>query len=582
MNRGETPGAIDEWLKSFAQALDQQNGEAATELFAGDAAWRDLLAFSWNIVTVEKPQEIRQLLDDTVSLVCPSGFSVVDAPSSMEGMISFDTVFGSCQGYVRLQNGRAKMLFTALQQLRGHEEKLGEKRPSGLYDDLSCNWLDRVASEQEKIGREEQPYVLIVGGGQGGLALGARLRVLGVPALILDKHPRVGDQWRSRYKSLSLHDPVWYDHMPYIPFPDTWPVFTPKDKLADFLESYASMMELNIWTGTEFVSGKYDDKANQWTAVVHRNGEVIRLQPRHLVMAVGNAGFPITPDLPGKENFEGVQLHSSEYRSGEDYAEQKVVVVGGNNSAHDICADLVEHGNTPTMVQRSTTLVLRAETNAQLAAPLYSETALKSGITTEHADFLSASIPLRFLERMHRDLWTSIAASDAQFYQNLLGAGFQLDFGEDGTGLWIKYLRRASGYYIDVGASEMISDGRIDLLSGKEIERVSKNGLVLSNGDEIAADTIVYATGFGSMEEWVKRLISSEVAEKIGQCWGYGSNTRNDPGPWDGELRNMWKPTAQRGLWFHGGNLQQSRFYSHYLALQLKARFEDVAIRTWG
>lgn len=582
MNRAETSRGVDDWLARFAEALDQRNSEAATELFASDGAWRDLLSFSWNIVTAEKPEAIRRLLDDTVDFVDPGDFAVVDAPSSTEGMISFDTAFGSCRGYVRLENGRAKMLFTALQQLHGHEEKRGEKRSTGLDEDLSRNWRDRIESEQEKIGREEQPYVLIVGGGQGGLALGARLRVLGVPALIVDKHPRVGDQWRSRYKSLSLHDPVWYDHMPYIPFPDTWPVFTPKDKLADFLESYASMMELNIWTGTEFLSGEYDDKADKWTAVVRREGEEIRLQPGHLVMAVGNAGFPITPDLPGKENFEGMQLHSSEYGSGEDYAERKVVVVGGNNSAHDICADLVEHRNTPTMVQRSTTLVLRAETNARLAEPLYSETALKAGITTEHADFLSASVPLRFLEQMHRDLWTHVAASDAQFYQNLSDAGFQLDFGEDGTGLWVKYLRRASGYYIDVGASAMISDGRIELRSGKDIDRLTKSGITLSDGEEIAADVIVYATGFGSMEEWVRRLISPEVAEKVGRCWGYGSSTRNDPGPWEGELRNMWKPTAQSGLWFHGGNLQQSRFYSHYLAMQLKARFENLAIRIWG
>jgi len=91
---------------------------------------------------------------------------------------------------------------------------------------------------------------------------------------------------------------------------------------------------------------------------------------------------------------------------------------------------------------------------------------------------------------------------------------------------------------------------------------------------------IIYATGFGSMDEFVAELISREVAEKVGRVWGYGSGTSGDPGPWEGELRNMWKPTRQTGLWFHGGNLAQCRHYSRYLALQLKARLEGLPVNT--
>ena len=124
----------------------------------------------------------------------------------------------------------------------------------------------------------------------------------------------------------------------------------------------------------------------------------------------------------------------------------------------------------------------------------------------------------------------------------------------------------------------MVADGRIALRSGVGVERLTETAAVLSDGSEQSADVIIYATGFGAMEEWVKRLISPEVASKIGPCWGYGSGTTGDPGPWEGEIRNMWKPTAQEGLWFHGGNLQQSRFYSRYLALQLKARFANIPV----
>ena len=144
------------------------------------------------------------------------------------------------------------------------------------------------------------------------------------------------------------------------------------------------------------------------------------------------------------------------------------------------------------------------------------------------------------------------------------------------------YLRRGSGYYIDVGASELIADGRIALKSGVGIDRLTEDTVVLSDGSELPADLVVYATGYGSMTGWAEALISPEVAEAVGPCWGLGSDTTQDPGPWEGELRNMWKPTRQTGLWFHGGNLAQSRHYSRYLALQLKARMEGIDTPVYG
>ena len=107
---------------------------------------------------------------------------------------------------------------------------------------------------------EKQPYCVIIGGGQGGIALGARLKQLDVPTIVLEKNARAGDSWRNRYRSLVLHDPVWYDHLPYIPFPENWPVFTPKDKLGDWLEMYAKVMELNYWGSSECVRAGYDEK----------------------------------------------------------------------------------------------------------------------------------------------------------------------------------------------------------------------------------------------------------------------------------------------------------------------------------
>ncbi len=570
---------VHQWIATLATTLEKQDVKAATALFAEASAWRDILAFTWTIRTFEGRGAIGQLLLEKLTATEPRNWTIEAEADANEGWLSFETNAGLCKGYVRLEHGRALTLFTALQDLHDHEEPSGKRRPSGLYDDDDTrNWLDRQQAEQLSLGQDTQPYVLIVGGGQGGLALGARLRVNGVPALIIDRHQRPGDAWRTRYKSLTLHDPVWYDHMPYIPFPDSWPVYTPKDKLGDFLEAYAKIMDLNIWNGTEFAAASYDDDKKHWNVTIEREGKAMQLRPTHIVMAVGNAGFPRKPDFEGATDFAGEQYHSSEYTSGEEFKGKQVIVIGANNSAHDICADLVNNGVQPTMIQRSSTLVLRGSTNSKMARPLYSEEAVEQGLTTERADFLNASVPMRMSEQHQKQIWTQVAESDSDFYTSLTKAGFKLDFGEDGTGLFMKYLRTASGYYIDVGAAAMVADGRIALKSGVGVERLTSNALVLSDGSELAADVIIYATGFGSMEQWVKRLISSEIADKIGPCWGYGSGTAGDPGPWEGEIRNMWKPTAQEGLWFHGGNLQQSRFYSRYLALQLKARFEEIDI----
>ena len=278
------------------------------------------------------------------------------------------------------------------------------------------------------------------------------------------------------------------------------------------------------------------------------------------------------PDLPGMDSFKGDLHHSSKHPGPDAYSGKKALVVGSNNSSHDICAALWEAGADVTMIQRSSTHISRSDTLMELAlGALYSEDALANGITTDVADLIFASIPYKVLPAIQQPQCAEMKKRDADFYKRLEAAGFQLDFGADETGLFLKYLRRGSGYYIDVGASELIADGKIKLAHG-QVSEVTSDGLKLEDGTALEADVIVFATGYGSMNGWAAQLISQEVADKVGKCWGLGSDTPKDPGPWEGELRNMWKPTQQEGLWFHGGNLHQSRHYSQFLALQLKAR----------
>ena len=230
------------------------------------------------------------------------------------------------------------------------------------------------------------------------------------------------------------------------------------------------------------------------------------------------------------------------------------------------------------MVQRSPTVVVTSDALMEHAwGRLYSEQALEAGVTTEIADLTVASMPFRLLPSFQKPIYDTIRERDGALYDGLASVGFLYDFGEDGSGIHSTYLRRGAGYYIDVGASQLIIDKRIKLKSPAGIERIGERTVLLSDGTVLPADLIVYATGYGSMNQWAAQLISPEVAARVGKCWGLGSNTRYDPGPWVGELRNMWKPTQQPGLWFMGGNLMQARHYSLYLALQLKARMEGLA-----
>jgi len=274
--------------------------------------------------------------------------------------------------------------------------------------------------------------------------------------------------------------------------------------------------------------------------------------------------------------FQGEQHHSSQHPGPDAYAGKKVVVIGSNNSAFDICGALWETGADVTMVQRSSTHIVKSDTLMDIGlGDLYSERALAAGVTTEKADLIFASLPYKIMHEFQIPLYERMRERDKDFYDRMEKAGFDLDWGDDGSGLFMKYLRRGSGYYIDVGAAELVADGEVKLAKG-QVDHLTEDSVVLADGTELPADLVVYATGYGSMNGWAADLISQEVADKVGKVWGLGSDTTKDPGPWEGEQRNMWKPTQQENLWFHGGNLHQSRHYSLYLALQLKARHAGI------
>ena len=417
------------------------------------------------------------------------------------------------------------------------------------------NWLDLRKDDAEYAGRD--PAVLVVGGGQAGLSIAARLKQLQIDTLIVDREARIGDNWRNRYHALTLHNQVQVNHLPYMPFPPNWPTYIPKDKLANWFETYVESMELNYWTGTEFESGAYDEQEERWTVVLLRaDGSKRTMHPRHVVLATGVSGIPNLPDIPTLKDFAGTVMHSSRYQDGEAWQGKRAIVIGTGNSGHDIAQDLHSSGADVTLVQRSSTLITNIEPSAQLAYSAYNEG------TLDDNDLIATSMPLTLAKRSHVMLTEQSKAFDKELLDRLERIGFKLDFGDGGTGWQFKYLTRGGGYYFNVGCSDLIVRGAIALKQFADIDTFAADGAVMKDGNTVAADLIVLATGYKRQEELVRKLFGEEVTARVGTIWGF------DEGQ---ELRNMYTRTGQPGLWLMAGGLPQCRVYSKYLALQIKA-----------
>ena len=414
----------------------------------------------------------------------PGGFSVDTARAAprrvsragtetIEAIFKFETEIGRGSGILRLipdtsDGNRLKVwtLLTALDELKGFEEPLGSSRPRGQSysrDFRGPNWLDLRKAAAEYGDRD--PDVLVVGGGQAGLTIAARLKQLQIDTLIIDREPRIGDNWRKRYHALTLHNQVQVNHLPYMPFPPNWPVYIPKDKLANWFEAYVDAMELNFWTATELESGVYDETKGRWSVVLrHADGSTREIHPRHVVMATGVSGIPNLPDIPGLKNFTGVILHSSEYEDGEPWNGKSAIVIGTGNSGHDIAQDLHSSGAEVTLVQRSSTLITNIEPSAQLAYAAYNEG------TLEDNDLIATSMPLALAKRSHVMITEQSRKLDHELLDALARVGFKLDFGDGGTGWQFKYLSRGGGYYFNVGCSDLVAGGDIKLIQFSDID----------------------------------------------------------------------------------------------------------------
>lgn len=568
---------VEQWIARLESALVAGDREALTDLFHTDAHGRDLVALTWDIRQFWGREALVEGLVEHAGRTTVTGFRIDperSAPRVLDGgavdfFVAFETSTGRVSAFVLADRDprstcglRAQLIATSLMELTQHPVTAPGRRgfaPSRRGE----TW--RLHREGVKGLGQEHPDVLVVGGGQTGLTMGARLDRLGVSYLVVDRNASPGDGWRRRYSSLALHTPTVVNDLPYVRQPQSFPGFLSKDQWADYLDAYLRMMDLN-WSGsTELVDASFDEQERAWTATLRgHDGELRTLRPRHIVTALGYTGTePRIPDLQGLDGFAGEVRHSSAFTTGEEFTGKRVLVVGASTSGHDIALDLSENGADVYLGQRGPACVVPID-----EAERYNGEYLDRTMTVEEVDQRRNSgfvYPLLLARSISETARTEREYAD--MFDGLRKAGLTLTVGEDRSGWLMKLHRTFSGYYLDVGASQAIIDGEIKVLQMAEVETFLPTGLRRSDGSQVELDAVILATGYQNNRVTIERIFGPDVADLVGPIGGIGS---------DGEHRNLARPTRQPHLWMLFGGIMDARKMSELLAWQIIAQLDGV------
>ncbi|KAF9490871.1 dimethylaniline monooxygenase [Pleurotus eryngii] len=561
------------WLNHFTEHVYAGNVDGVVSSFQPDGWLRDILIFTWDNRSLEGHDKIRAYLRDTLTTpnirdiklderphVGPYLGLVTAADHGVGFGFTFQTDIAHGRGYIRLVQAqdsvewRAISVSTVMMDLKGYEE---ERYELGVYGGHTLAWESVKNSRRDYV--EEHAHVLIIGGGQAGLIVAARFKQMNLPAIVLERTARVGDVWRNRYPTLTLHTPRNQHQMLYQPYPSTWPRFTPKDKLADWFEQYAVTQDLVVWTNSQpLPQPKYDPLTKTWHVKVARDGKINELNPTHIVVATGTLGAPRIPTIEGRDDFKGTIFHNADFHGAKPFKGQKVVVVGAGNTSADICQNLVFHGAASvTMVQRSSSCVVSAA-----SAHVGLDMRFPEGVPTEVADFKNESLPFGMVKKLLSQDEQNVWEDHKDMHEGLRKAGLKLNMGIDGAGLLSLVHQRLGGYWLDVGCSQLIIDGKVKVKQGVEIARLSSDLVHFTDGSTLEADVVILATGYENIRDTMRELFGDEVIDKTGPVYGLDE---------EGESRSSFRRSGHPGLWFAAGDFAYSRFYSKRLALELKA-----------
>jgi indole-3-pyruvate monooxygenase len=337
---------------------------------------------------------------------------------------------------------------------------------------------------------ETSTDVVVVGSGPAGLAVGACLRRAGIDFVLLEKQQVLAPSWRRHYDRLHLHTDRSHSGLPYLPMPRSYPRYPSRAEVIEYLEAYAKAFSLAPRFGEEVVEARRGEGA--WELKTQAG----RYRARALVLATGYNAVPVRPHWPGMEGYQGVLLHSSEYRSGERFRGQDVLVVGFGNSGGEIAIDLFEHGARPSIVVRGTVNLLPREL---LGIPILSWALVLSKLPPRVADVLSAPL----LRMTFGDL-------------------SRLGLRKAPAGPLTELSTRKRVPLIDVGTVDLIRRKSIQVRPG--IREFTPNGVRFDDGNEASYQAVVLATGY--QHQLARVLTNVEgVIDAAGQAVTSGRET---------------------------------------------------------
>ncbi|KAF9449017.1 FAD/NAD(P)-binding domain-containing protein [Macrolepiota fuliginosa MF-IS2] len=575
---------VTSWLTSFANALQAKEAQTASESITHNGWLRDSQVFCWDNRTLQGRDKIYQHISQGLISRSFSNFQIDTrqflAPeqgqvgSSHEGILSgflFETGVQWCQGYVQLTQEsdgvwRAFVVYMAASDIKGREEA---GRELGHYCGHTVSWPTILGARRREI--EANPHAIIIGGGQTGVTVAARFKQMNIPALVIDISPRLGDAWRNRYDSLTLHTPRMHDHFLYQRYPKNWPLYTPKDKLANWIEHYVDAQDLTVWTSSKPAEDSYpvyDEVTKRWTIIIDRAGKHVTLHPVHIICCMGTVGTPISPEVKNRGAFKGTVIHGSQCKSPLPFTNKHVVVVGAGNTAGDICLDLSVCVDTITLIQRSESILVPIEVARVGLSRFWPD---DGTIPTEIADFKACSTPTNLARTYSKMLKAGGGGESGKYaamYKGLREKGMIVNDGADGEGSYFQALERFGGFMLDVGCSKLVISGRVKVKHGVEVAELKEDSVVFTDGSEILADAVIFATGYHSINDELVRIFGKTTVDRAGQMWGLDE---------EGELRNVYRPTGHPALWYCGGGFRDIRYGSKQLAMQIKAT--DLGLR---
>ncbi|KIM92618.1 hypothetical protein OIDMADRAFT_185081 [Oidiodendron maius Zn] len=539
------------------------------------AIWRDLYAMTGTLRTFVGSSRFASAWKELSTLHHPSNFKLIEGSSSVV-RVSPSTSWV-----------QARFTFETEAEPRTHSSGI-----IGAVLDLNGGWkIWLLSTILEQIDRFPNPDILetrsptlqadgdesfkktsfdcvVVGAGMAGLCTAGRLETLGMSYVVLERNKHIGDNWTQRYESVRLHTSKENAHLPFgRTFSPEDPYFLGAEDLARAYQKFVDQYRINVWLSTNLEHASWNEEKKGWSLQIQQNDRERTIQCRHLVLALGPGGaIPRMPSYPDQEQYNGLVMHSASYKTARQWKGKSAIIIGSANTAHDVAEDMVEAGlSSITMVQRSQTAVIPVEYSSFFNDRIYN-----NKLATEEADRLALSLPIVVTRLVTLERFRVFANRDTERFDALERVGFKLDRDCD---LWEAVCDRIGGHHLDVGCGAKIVRGEIKMKSDAMPVRYTPTGIRFSDGSELDADIIIFTTGFeGNMRDAAAQLVGNEIGQKLEDYW------RVDM---EGEFRGVWKPIGHPGIWYTGGSIAQARYFSRFLALQIKADVEGVPLERY-